>query len=505
MAEGFWESLKSGILLCKAINAIRPNTIDPKKIGTRVNAMVERANIQLYLDSCTKLGMDKSDLFLPSDLNERKYLSAVLQNILALATMVENRPGYYGPSLFGAAAVAGGGNAPLHRRSRSFGGALKPWDFDQQMKETANRVAEEKKVDEAAAAPVLAPATRQAIAGAPVAAARTETVAATSAPPVPAGPKRKTEERYILKLLKALVPITRSDNYDLEADMRVLKQQRIKSLDHLLILLGHKDYWAKLDLSLVTKVCVEEALTNAFVRQVATAKEKVKQVRAIIERGEVLVPNSDDLIADLEAQEAEASGGAVAAPRFDEEAEAEEARRKEKREKKEKAKKEKREQEAPAEERVVVEPPKKPITKMHIPLELVTSPPPKPAPAPAPAPVPAPVAAPVATAAAPAAVQATPERRKKGGSHVDATPSKGSKAAAAAAAAAKSAEAAAPKKRNALVLVPVVLLLVLLLAAGAACALLIWAPHTPLAQSVHAALEPVVGRDVLRSVKALGG
>ncbi len=55
----------------------------------------------MYLNACTKLGLEKSDLFLISDLYERKYLSAVLQNIIALAELVERRPGYNGPSIHG--------------------------------------------------------------------------------------------------------------------------------------------------------------------------------------------------------------------------------------------------------------------------------------------------------------------------------------------------------------------------------------------------------------------
>jgi hypothetical protein len=55
----------------------------------------------MYLNACTKMGLEKSDLFLISDLYERKYLSAVLQNIIALAELVERRPGYTGPSIHG--------------------------------------------------------------------------------------------------------------------------------------------------------------------------------------------------------------------------------------------------------------------------------------------------------------------------------------------------------------------------------------------------------------------
>lgn len=466
MEEGFWESLKSGILLCKAINAIRPSTIDPKKIGTRVNAMVERANIQLYLDACTKLGMDKSDLFLPSDLNERKYLSAVLQNILALAQMVENRPGYYGPSLFGGVVTSASGTAPLHRRSRSFGGALKPWDFDQQMKETANRVAEEKRAsEESIPLPTMAPVMRQAIAATPA----TRPAVDVSAASMPSGPRKKTEERYVFKLLKALVPITKSDGYDIDADMRVLKQQRVKSLEHLLILIGHKDYWAKLDLSLVTKCCVEEALTNPSVRSVGGAKEKVKQVKAIIERGDVLVPNSDDLIADLEAQEAEAAAAM-------EEQEA----AKESKEKTKKAKKSNYDDtdSSKEKERIVVEPPRRAITKMHIPIELVN--------APAPAPVAPSTTTTTTTSKATPMKSSTPEKKtKKEIIKEKDQPTSGKKRS---------------SGKRLVYLVPIFALLFVFLAVSIVCSVLRFAPHTPLAQNLRTTLTPYVGEPLLRTL-----
>ncbi len=106
-------------------------------------------------------------------------------------------------------------------------------------------------------------------------------------------------------MLKALQPITKSDSYDIDADLRILKNARVKTLDHLLILIGHKDYWNKLELSLVTKCAVEQALTNAYVRQRDSPKEKVKEMRLILERGDVLVPTSDDIIADIEDAERE--------------------------------------------------------------------------------------------------------------------------------------------------------------------------------------------------------
>ncbi len=46
-------------------------------------------------------------------------------------------------------------------------------------------------------------------------------------------------------------------------------------------------------------------MTNAYVRQRDSPKEKVKEMRLILERGDVLVPTSDDIIADIEDAERE--------------------------------------------------------------------------------------------------------------------------------------------------------------------------------------------------------
>lgn len=193
---------------------------------------------------------------------------------------------------------------------------MKPWEFDAQLKSTANSIAEAKtqQSGELVAAPVV-PAVKAAASAATSSSGPQLSEAQKLAlaeknisnPAVPAGkrPKLPGEDRSLFKLLKALQPVTKSDTYDIDADLRVFKNARVKTLEHLLILIGHKDYWNKLELTLVTKCCIEQALTNAYVRQRETSKEKVKEIRAILERGEILVPDSDDIIADIEEAERE--------------------------------------------------------------------------------------------------------------------------------------------------------------------------------------------------------
>ena len=91
----FAESLKSGVILCELLNVIRPNTI--KKINTRSIALMEIENIKLYLEGCWKLGVPSGDLFVSSDLYNKKSMQAVLQNLTSLSRLAARIPSYSGP------------------------------------------------------------------------------------------------------------------------------------------------------------------------------------------------------------------------------------------------------------------------------------------------------------------------------------------------------------------------------------------------------------------------
>jgi len=77
-----YDELKDGIMLCKLMNKFRPGLIPV--INTKLTPLSERDNIKLYLETCTRIGMAKSDLFLVGDLHDKKYLPSVMQNLLAL-------------------------------------------------------------------------------------------------------------------------------------------------------------------------------------------------------------------------------------------------------------------------------------------------------------------------------------------------------------------------------------------------------------------------------------
>jgi len=94
------ECLYTGIVLCKLINAIKPNMI--AKFYSKPIALMQTENIKLYLQACLQLGVAKDDLFSVSDLHSKKNMKAVISNIYALARVVQNQPDWKGPTLLNA-------------------------------------------------------------------------------------------------------------------------------------------------------------------------------------------------------------------------------------------------------------------------------------------------------------------------------------------------------------------------------------------------------------------
>ncbi|KYQ92066.1 hypothetical protein DLAC_06904 [Tieghemostelium lacteum] len=90
------ESLRSGIILCNLINALLPGTIS--KINQKPLPLMQIENIGLYLKACWKVGIPSSDLFVTSDLYQRKSIPAVLQNIASVARSSHTCPEYKGPT-----------------------------------------------------------------------------------------------------------------------------------------------------------------------------------------------------------------------------------------------------------------------------------------------------------------------------------------------------------------------------------------------------------------------
>eukprot|EP01101_Sappina_pedata_P005922 TRINITY_DN2826_c0_g1_i2.p1 TRINITY_DN2826_c0_g1~~TRINITY_DN2826_c0_g1_i2.p1 ORF type:complete len:447 (-),score=134.98 TRINITY_DN2826_c0_g1_i2:472-1779(-) len=94
----FYRSLRDGAILCRLLNSIKEGTV-PKYNPKPNHHLVERENIQRYLDGCAKIGVPSHELFLISDLHEAKMLPSVLTNIYALARQAQVTPGFEGPIL----------------------------------------------------------------------------------------------------------------------------------------------------------------------------------------------------------------------------------------------------------------------------------------------------------------------------------------------------------------------------------------------------------------------
>jgi len=94
----FHSGLKNGVILCKLLNKIRPGTV-PKFVERPGHVLVERENIQAFINGCAALGVPSQELFVISDLHERKMIPAVIQNIYALGRQAQVTPGFNGPRL----------------------------------------------------------------------------------------------------------------------------------------------------------------------------------------------------------------------------------------------------------------------------------------------------------------------------------------------------------------------------------------------------------------------
>jgi len=97
----FAEALKSGVILCKLLNTIKPGSI--KKINEQNMAFKQRENISNWLTAIQSLGVHNNAVFGPDDLYEAKNMGSVLNCIFAFGGAVQvSVPEYDGPK-FGVA------------------------------------------------------------------------------------------------------------------------------------------------------------------------------------------------------------------------------------------------------------------------------------------------------------------------------------------------------------------------------------------------------------------
>ena len=91
------EELKSGVVLCHLVNAIKPGST--KTPSNSAMPFKQMENISMYLEACTKLGVPSFSSFQTVALFENKDMNAVLVNIQALGSAAQKLPDYSGPIL----------------------------------------------------------------------------------------------------------------------------------------------------------------------------------------------------------------------------------------------------------------------------------------------------------------------------------------------------------------------------------------------------------------------
>eukprot|EP01105_Mastigella_eilhardi_P004580 TRINITY_DN1611_c0_g1_i1.p1 TRINITY_DN1611_c0_g1~~TRINITY_DN1611_c0_g1_i1.p1 ORF type:complete len:1342 (-),score=426.01 TRINITY_DN1611_c0_g1_i1:75-3509(-) len=79
----FADALKSGVLLCRLLNALKPGTVP--RVNTSNANFAKMENISSYLKACTAIGLPSTECFNTVDLFEEKNLTQVIANLHALA------------------------------------------------------------------------------------------------------------------------------------------------------------------------------------------------------------------------------------------------------------------------------------------------------------------------------------------------------------------------------------------------------------------------------------
>jgi len=92
----FLSSLKDGVLLCNAMNAVKPGAI--RRVNTSKMPFKQMENISNFLSACRKLGMSEHDLFPTVSLYEGKDINAVIYGIIAFGRLAQ-KLGFKGATL----------------------------------------------------------------------------------------------------------------------------------------------------------------------------------------------------------------------------------------------------------------------------------------------------------------------------------------------------------------------------------------------------------------------
>lgn len=94
--DKFHEVLKSGLILCRLINALQPGVV--KKIDTRKANFFMMENIGNFLTACSAYGLNAADQFHTAALFERTNMTQVVNTLHALGRKAQKN-GFQGPTI----------------------------------------------------------------------------------------------------------------------------------------------------------------------------------------------------------------------------------------------------------------------------------------------------------------------------------------------------------------------------------------------------------------------
>ncbi|CAH1798478.1 unnamed protein product [Owenia fusiformis] len=87
----FGEDLKNGVILCRFINKLAPDSIPEKKIATSGGGFKLRENVERFQKAIVKYGVPQEEIFVTVDLFEKKNLKQVRLTLLALGRIAQNK------------------------------------------------------------------------------------------------------------------------------------------------------------------------------------------------------------------------------------------------------------------------------------------------------------------------------------------------------------------------------------------------------------------------------
>jgi len=98
LPEGdFAEVLQNGVILCRLMNKIKPESV--KKFKEKGPAFLLMENVQSFLNAAKKYGVPDEEVFQTPDLFEARNIPQVSLCIFSLGRATQNHPEYTGPSL----------------------------------------------------------------------------------------------------------------------------------------------------------------------------------------------------------------------------------------------------------------------------------------------------------------------------------------------------------------------------------------------------------------------